>query len=206
MGLLVLISVFLYIVQGFFFSLYSSRFRPQLCIFSGQGSSCFLHALCSSSCVLSQTSTSSPRKWQSSWVPVVVTMLGHLWGWGRPRKALTVLLEAQASLRGDGPIRKQSRWHQRREKARPPREDKLLPKFLLNGKRAAMCVEVPKPRKKLEFSSRFWTSFAFLLKCPQKHVASNFSILNAERTPSKLVFWQCCLKFTSPFWSKFLRC
>lgn len=60
MGLLVLISVFLYIVQGFFFPLYSSRFRAQLCIFSGQGSSCFLHALCSSGCVLSQTSHLQP--------------------------------------------------------------------------------------------------------------------------------------------------
>lgn len=186
MGLLVLISVFLYFVRGFF-SPAAADLGHSFAFSQDREALSFLHAVAVVFC--HKPPTSSPHQWQRSWVPVVVTMLGHLWGWeGQEKHSLSSLSLGLHSMEtSPSGNHGATRCHQDREKARPPREDKLLSQVLLNGKRAAMCVEVPKPRKKLEFSSSFWTSFAFLLKSPQKHVASNFSICNVERAPSKLV-------------------
>lgn len=136
MGLLVLISVFisLYCV-GIFFLLCSSRFRPQLCIGTGQGSCCFLHALCSGgfATCLPPPAPAAESPWVSP-------------GWdvheGEAKENTHCLPWALVStsrrwLHWFLMVWKATKVLPRQGEGKAPTEDNLSPQVLLNGEGAA---------------------------------------------------------------------
>lgn len=143
MGLLVLISVFIssYCI-GIFFSLYSSRLRPQLWLLHSAGKLLLLAgSLHRRSCLpprLPPLATINGRATESPWVSPCWDTRGD----GESQGEHSLPGSSPDSLLGAGPtgsswLKKQARSHQDGEKARILREDNRSPQVLLNGEGAA---------------------------------------------------------------------
>lgn len=95
-GLLVLISVYIFVILYRDFFSVTSRSRPQFWLLLGVGKlSCRVSAGTVS--LSPHAPHLQPHQWQSSWAPMGVTMLACPWGWGGPRRALTAWLKSQSA-------------------------------------------------------------------------------------------------------------
>lgn len=143
MGLLVLISVFisLYCI-GIFFPCTAADLGHSLASCTGQGSSCFLQALCRSDHVspthLLPLAHINGRAVESPWVSPCWD--AHEDGEGQGKHSLPG--SSPGPLLGAGPtsscwLKKQASSHRGGEKARTLRGDNPSPQVLLNGEGAA---------------------------------------------------------------------